>query len=315
MSLGRVQAVGTVGGERSRALRLEREADDRAREERLNAPVKAKIDELTQEAARTAGRVVAEEKRAELNRVRHELTSAPSPDFITQDYDGRFKSAAEVTAGIDAAYAAFKARTADADVQLTYDFLQAGNWQKADTSRLEVWESAYQFCLRKLKEVEDKYVAPAPEPVVEPTPIAPEARVAAELQAQIDALPVGNSREKERLERLLHQHQISAELILRDDMRETLAEIVDQSGLAIPKDCNLKFRQWLAAPMQRRFTNSREDVRIAWAEFTGQGDTFLTPEEKIEIDRRKRVGALSADQVKAITGSTNTYGYDAGRRG
>jgi hypothetical protein len=313
MSLGRVSAVGTMSSERTRALRQEREQDDATREERLNAPTRAKIKEATDAASRVHGQLLRQEMQVELNRVRRELTSAPSPEFQTVDYDGRFKSAAEVTAGIDAAYAAFKARTADEDVKLTYDFLQAGNWQKADTSRLEVWEAAYQFCLRKLKAVEDRYAAPAP--VTEPEPaLAPEDRVAADLLRQINALPVGNSRERERLERLLHAHQIKTELILKDSTRNMLAEIVEQSGLAIPQDCNLRFRQWLAAPMQaRRFSNDRSGIRKAFAEFTGN-DSFLDDFEKSEVARLRQNDQVSSDAVLRAVGRTNTYGFNPGRR-
>jgi hypothetical protein len=317
MSLGRISAVGTVGSERSRALRLERESDDRARDERQSAPIRAKIKEATDIAARTAGNLIAAERQVELNRVRRELTSAPSPEFQTVDYDGRFKSAAEVTAGIDAAYAAFKARTADEDVKLTYDFLQAGNWQKADTTRLEVWEASYQFCLRKLKAVEDKYAAPDPEPAPEPETLAPEDKIVADLQRQLDALPVGNSRERERLERLVHQHQIKKELLLDNEtFRNVMLSICDDSGLQIPAKVNLQFLDFLKSSAARDYQQGLKssnldeyalNLRLAFSQFTAT-DSWLSVPEKQEQARRRNIAGYTSDQVKVIVGSTNSYG-------
>ncbi len=305
MSVAKVSAVRTGQSERSR-LWTQQALDEQSEREALAAkPMNDKIAAATREAAKTAGKLLQAEMQAELQRVRYELTTAPSPDFVTQEYDGRFKEAAEVTAGIDAAYAAFKARTDDGDVKLTYEFL-SHNWQKADTSRLEVWEAAYQFCLRKLKAVEDKYAAPAPEPepAVELSKVEQRRR---ELTAKRDEKRPG-SEAYNKADHDLMVFETQEEVIFKDAIHDILEEIVEQSGLAIPQDCNLKFRNWLAAPMQRRFDSSRESVRLAFSEFTQSGDTFLTPEEFREIDRRKRVGELTSDQVKEITGATNTYG-------
>ena len=158
-------------------------------------------------------------------------------------------------------------------------------------------------------------MAPEPEVVPEPEPIAPEDRVALDIQHQIDALPVGNSREKERLERLLHKHLISVELILKDDYTHSvLEEIVQSQGKVLSAAHNLQYRQWKASPLQsRRYTDSKEDIRLSFAEYFGCPE-ILTQVELDEVSRRKQVGALTSSQVKDLTGATNTYGFSSGQR-
>jgi hypothetical protein len=313
MSVAKVSAVRTGQSERSRLWTEQALAEQAELEARAAKPMNDKIAAATREAAKTAGKLLQAEMQAELQRVRYELTTAPSPEFQTQDYDGRFKSAAEVTAGIDAAYAAFKARTDDGDVKLTYDFLQAGNWQKADTSRIEVWESAYQFCLRKLKAVEDKYAAPAPEPVVEPVLSKMDQR-RADLTAKRDEQRPGSDAYN-KADHDLMVFETQEEVILKDGIHDILAEIIDQSGKVLSASHNLAYRNWLASPLQsRRYTDSKEDIRLSFAEYFGCPE-ILSQVELDEVSRRKRVGSLTSDQVKAIVGdNTHSMGYDPGRR-
>ncbi len=313
MSVAKVSAVRTGSSERSR-LWTQQALDEQAElEARAAKPMNDKIAAATREAALSAGKLAAAELTSELQNERYRLTHESSPDFVAPQYDGRFKSAKEITDAITASWEHFKSRTDDTDCSLVYAFLQQ-NFNTADTTRPETFELAYQFCLSKLRAVEARYAAPEPEVIASEPPIAPEDRITLDIQHQIDALPVGNSREKERLERLLHKHQVSVELILKDSIRDILEEIVEQSGKVLSASHNLQYRQWLASPLQKnRYTSSREDSRLSFSEYFGCPE-ILTQVELDEVSRRKRVGALTSSQVKEITGATNTYGFDIGRR-
>jgi hypothetical protein len=300
MSLGKVHAISTVKSDRTRLLEQERLANDAARAERLNAPIKAQIEKATREASLSAGKLLAEELRHDLQTVRYDLTHGPSPEFVAQDYDGRWKNAQEVTDGITAAYNAFKARTADEDVKLTYEFL-SHNWQKADTSRLEVWEAAYQFCLRKLKAVEDKYAAPAPEPVPV-VPISKMDQTIRDLERHIAECPPGERLEE--LERKLHRYQVRCELLGQNDVyTQTMQELVDYTGKSLSEENSLKLKSFLASPLNRkRFTNDRTGIRLAAAEFFGD-DSFLDENEWALVERNRNIEGYTSEQVKQLIGS------------
>jgi len=287
-------------------------ADEDARQERLDAPVKAEIEKATREASLSAGRLIAEELRFELQTIRYDLTHGPSPEFVAQDYDGRWKNAQEVTDGITAAYNAFKARTADEDVKLTYDFL-SHNWQKADTSRLEVWEAAYQFCLRKLKAVEDKYAAPA-QPAAPKVELSKADQITRDLERQIAECPPGESLEK--LERKLHKHQVRCELLGQNDVyTQTMQELCDSTGKVLSEENSLKLKAFLASPMNRkRFTYDRTGLRLAAAEFFGD-DSFLDESERALVQRNRNIESYTAENIKQLVGdNTHLTGYDPGRR-
>jgi uncharacterized protein YqeY len=297
---------------------LERENDDRERQERLEAPVKEAIEKLTREASQTAGKIAAVEMQTEWQRVRRELTSAPSPEWVAtvQDYDGRFKTADEVTNAIDAAFKSFSAKTADDDVKLTYEFL-SHNWQHADTSRESIWESAYQYAIGKLDAVKAKY---APEPVAPAAPkveLTPTERRRKELTEKRDSAKPGSDAYL-KADHALMVFDGKSETLGEENYTNALQRICTESGLKISESVNQGFHTWLYGPLGRPFQAdlSRPEtyefaVRRAFATytgvFTGPG-AFLTEDELTEIARLRGNDQASSADVLRTVGRSRSYG-------
>jgi hypothetical protein len=51
---------------------------------------------------------------------------------------------------------------------------------------------------------------------------------------------------------------------------------------------------------------------LAFSQFTAT-DSWLTVSEKQEQAKRRNIASYSAENIKQIVGSTNTFGYDPGR--
>jgi hypothetical protein len=199
--------------------------------------------------------------------------------------------------------------------KLLVDFVTV-NAAKIDVSLAESWFAAWRFVCKAFEDLEKSLTpapAPEPEPAVELTAVE---KHRASLIAKRDACPP-SSDSYLKADRELMLWDVKDELILQDSdgIRPVLEEIISLSGLAIPASCNIAYRQWKTSPLQvRRYTNSREDVMLSFAEFTGDS-SWLPTEMKAEADRRRRVGSLTSDQVKAIVGdNTHSLGYDPGRR-
>lgn len=308
--MSEVRAVRTGQSERSRqwtkdALVEQAERDERAEAKRL-APIRA----LEAELNHTHQEIAKESARFEQQQLRYRLGHEPS-EFTGTPYDGRFKEdrTAMENAVKDAGTACMQRyglKDSEPNFKLLVDFVTV-NAAKIDVSLAESWFASWRFVCKAFEDLEKSLtpeLAPEPEPAVELSKVEQRRR---ELTAKRDEKRPG-SEAYNKADHDLMVFETQEEVIFKDAIHDILEEIVEQSGLAIPQDCNLKFRNWLGAPMQRRFDSSRESVRLAFSEFTQSGDTFLTPEEFREIDRRKRVGALTSDQVKEITGATNTYG-------
>ena len=114
------------------------------------------------------------------------------------------------------------------------------------------------------------------------------------------------SRDRESLQRKAYQLELTIETV-GGQYAEVLQEIVDQSGLSLSTANNFKFQNFLQSPVaKRRFTNSREDVRMAFAEYFGC-DTFLSEDERAKIAYRRGVEGMTSDDIKRQVGSRNTY--------
>lgn len=171
--------------------------------------------------------------------------------------------------------------------------------------------------LRAFKALRNHAVIRVPLPIAAPAPAAaaPAGRFAlhdkvlADLERQLAELPIGNSRERERLERLHHKEQVTRELLAADSVREVLGEIATQSGLVIPSTLALQFANFLGSPIAKgRFGKDKTSVRLAFAEFTGQGDTFLTDDEKSLVGTYRAVENMSADDIVKQVGMRRDYG-------
>ncbi len=327
MGNGFVGNLTTITSERSRALRQEREADQLAFEERENERQMAPVRALEAELNQTHKAIAKENTLFEQQQLRYRLGHEPS-EFTGTPYDGRFKDdrAAMENAVKDAGTACMQRyglNDSEPNFKLLVNFVTV-NAAKVDVSRAENWFAAWRFICKAFADLEKSLTPePAPEPVAPKTTVAPEDQTAADLQRQIDALPVGNSRERERLERLLHQHQIKKELLLDNkNFRDVMLTICDDSGLQIPAKVNLQFIDFLKSPAAREYQQGLKssdldeyalNLRLAFSQFTATGENWLTVPEKQEQARRRNIAGYTSSQVKDLVGSTNTFGYDPGQ--
>lgn len=305
--------MNTMTSERSRTLRRERLQDDADRQERLDAPVRQAIKDAADMTAKTAGKLVAAELTSELQNETYRLTHEPSPDFVAPQYDGRFKSAEEITDAITASWKHFQARTDDKDCSLVYQFLQQ-NFNTADTTRPETFELAYKFILAKLRAIEAKYAAPEPEVIASEPQDQFNDAIIRSLEEELTQCPTGDSRRRESIEHRLQKERVTRELVCDDFYRPILQGISDDSGLKVTGDTALKFRGWIAQPQQRhRYDSTELDVRLAWAEFCDCTE-HLNSDELRERDRRRAVNQMTSLDVEKEVGRTRSYGFDSGRR-
>jgi hypothetical protein len=198
----------------------------------------------------------------------------------------------------------------DPNAQMLVKFVANHAAKQVDISDSGVWLSAWEFIVAKWEEFE-KSLEPAPVPVAEPEPegeFAQHEKLLARLRKELSEIPVGDTRQREKIERRIHREEIRRELLGDENYRAVMQEIVDASGLQIPESVSLKFREWLASPINRkRFSESKEDTRISFSEFVGN-DCFLSEAEKAEIQRRRNNEAVSSDAVVRAVGKVNSYG-------
>jgi hypothetical protein len=337
MSNGFVGNLTTVTSERTRALRRERENDDRERQEREQSRQMAPVLAAQAELNETYRQLAAVEREVKINEWRKTMSSPTGPTFpewaeSVPKYDYRFDDpdgnpiatmrAIEqaVTLAGKTILSEWGVNDRDNNFVMLVRFINR-HAPQIDVTNVGCWRSAWSKICEEFAEFE-KSLEPAPEPVAEVTPVAPEDRTAADLQRQIDVLPIGNSRKRERLERLLHRHQIKKELLLDNkNFRNVMLSICDDSGLEIPAKVNLQFIDFLKSPAAREYQQGLKSsdldeyamsLRLAFSQFTAT-DSWLSVPEKQEQVRRRNIASYSAENIKQIVGSTNTFGYDPGR--
>jgi hypothetical protein len=290
-----------------RKERLDFEADLKHKSEKP-------IREWTEKLAKAQGQEIAEIKNLAILQLRGKLVSEVSPDFSTEFYvcDGH-DSAADVTRKIGLAVTEFcevgSPLPSYEDMQLLTKFVIL-NWEHCDTTKVSTYQKAWEYILEQFAALDKTFGAP---PVPEKSAPASNSKfpeqdaLIASLQSELDALPVGNSRVRENLERRIHQEQVKAEILGDDSSRAILQEISDQSGLLISSSVALQFKAYAASPVaKRRFGSDRTSVRLCFAEFTGN-DSFLTPEEKSLVGNYRAIENMTADEVAAQTGRNRSY--------
>jgi len=264
------------------------------------------INEATEKLRKSHGALIAEQARLDLqtkqNELKQRLTTQPS-DFRTEPCT----LTEGVPEAVSAVYEIFKTEVNETEGELVVAFLRA-NADRIDCTRIENWRAAFDY-------IDAAYAALEPVATVEPvvevavsTSKFPEQdKLIASLQSELDALPVGNSRARENLERRIHAESVKAELLSDDSSRAILQEISDQSGLLISSSVALQFKAYAASPVaRRRFGSDRTGTRLCFCEFTGN-DSFLTPEEKALVGNYRAIENMTADEVAAQTGRNRSY--------
>ena len=306
-----------ISGERLAAVRREREQFEKELQELAMRPV----TEATERAARAHGQLIAEEKNLAIAELKVKLTTHPVA-FKTTAYTGN-DSAESITQMIGKAFDEFKAQVTELDAAFTAKVMAVSYMNPIDSTKVQSWLDLLTWIGEQFAALEASYAAPVEAPVT-PITVDPYATVRqeiADLRAKAEKCAF-DSKERNDLERRAYQLETKLEVLGDGDYLSIMQEIIGQSGKSLSSAHNLKFRQWLSLPVQVRKYGANptaQNIRFAFAEFTNSGDSFLTPEEKIELSRRQTVAAMSSQDVKRAVGNQNTYdptghGYRAGRQ-
>lgn len=270
----------------------------------IERDLKAAADAKAFAAAAPQREAAARARAEELRQLAKDLVTNPeaSADLILTQYDGRFASADEVTAGIIAAYNEFMSTNSLTTVQLARLKAILGFQPFCDLSKVEVWQTAFDYMQSLLDPQEPVSVADA------------EDSTAAQPQ------PVLVGRAKEKADKAAYEQELANELGAPwndavDSIERTSGLVLDQSN-----------RRWLFNAIQNSglpFTvaNIRAIAARQWgAETVG----FLNDAEyeRYNLNRLDAKTNTAREFARVVTrdgvinnGSLPTGGYRASREG